>query len=315
MSIQNTLWVERHRPQKLDECVLTEDIRSVAEGIVQKGELPNLLLCGSAGTGKTTLAKALCNEFGYDSIIINGSNDRNIDVLRTTITQFASSMSINSHMKVVILDEADYLNPTSTQPALRNFIEEFSKTTRFIFTCNYPQKIIQPLHSRCSVLDFTIKSKDKPTIASQIMKRVIHILETENIEYSKQAVAKLIAKYFPDFRRVINELQRYASINGKIDEGVIGATELLEIDDFVKSLKSRDFKSAKRWIVESLATVDQHVMYRKVYDSLYEYIEPESIPQAILLIANYQYRGMTAVDPEINCAAFAVEMMSDLKFK
>ena len=315
MSVMNTLFVEKYRPKTVADCVLTDDIRKVAEGIVEKKELPNLLLCGSAGTGKTTLARALCQDFGYDYIVVNGSNDRNIDTLRTTITQFASSVSINSDMKVVILDEADYLNPTSTQPALRNFIEEFSKTTRFIFTCNYPQKIIQPLHSRCAVLDFTIKAKDKPQIASSIMRRIVHILNTENIEYDKATLAKLVTKYFPDFRRVINEIQRYASINGKLDEGAIGATDSLEIVDFAKALKSKDFKTAKRWIVESLAIVDQNVMYRKIYDSIYDLIEPSSIPQAVLIIANYQYRGLTAVDPEINCAAFAIEMMSEISWK
>lgn len=313
--IENSLWVEKYRPQKIADCVLTDDIRKVAEGIVAKGEMPGLLLGGSAGTGKTTLAKALCNEFGYDYIIVNGSNDRNIDTLRTTITQFASSVSLNSDMKVVILDEADYLNPQSTQPALRNFIEEFSKTTRFIFTCNYPQKIIQPLHSRSAVLDFTIKAKDKPTIAGQIMKRVIHILETEGVEFDRASVAKVITKFFPDFRRTINELQRYASINGKIDDGIISAVDSLEINDLVKAIKEKSFKNAKRWIVETLATVDQHVMYRRMYDSLAEVMEPSSIPQAILLIAQYQYKATSAVDPEINAASFVIECMSDLQFK
>ena len=308
------IWTEKYRPKTISECVLPESIRQVAEGIVAKQKMPNLLLAGSAGTGKTTLAKALCNEFGYDNIIVNCSNERSIDVLRTTITQFASSVSLTSDMKVCILDEFDYAGPV-LQAALRNFMEEFHKTTRFILTCNYPQRIIQPLHSRCSVLDFSLKASDKAGIASRLMKRIIGILSAENVAYDKNAVAQLIFKYFPDFRRTINELQRYASINGEINDGVISASKGLELGDYANALKNSDFKTAKKWIVETLSIVDQNVIFRKIYDALYDLLEPSSIPAAILIIANYQHRAVTAVDPEVNMAAMSIELMSDCTFK
>lgn len=314
MSICDYIWTEKYRPKTISECVLPESIRQVAEGIVAKQKMPNLLLAGSAGTGKTTLAKALCNEFGYDNIIVNCSNERSIDVLRTTITQFASSVSLTSDMKVCILDEFDYAGPV-LQAALRNFMEEFHKTTRFILTCNYPQRIIQPLHSRCSVLDFSLKASDKAGIASQLMKRIIGILSAENVAYDKNAVAQLIFKYFPDFRRTINELQRYASINGEINDGVISASKGLELGDYANALKNSDFKTAKKWIVETLSIVDQNVIFRKIYDALYDLLEPSSIPAAILIIANYQHRAVTAVDPEVNMAAMSIELMSDCAFK
>lgn len=314
MSVVNSLWVEKYRPAKIEDCVLTESVAGVVRGILKNQELPNLLCAGSAGVGKTTAAKALCRELGYDNIIINTSKERGIDTLRTTVAQFASSMSISSDMKVVILDEFDHAT-AEFQAAMRNFMEEFSATTRFILTCNYPQRIISPLHSRCAVLDFSIKAKDKPAIASQLMKRVCYILDTERVEYDKAVVAQIVAKFFPDFRRTINELQRYASINGKIDAGMIEASSGFEVNDLVSAIKKKDFKSARKWIVESLAIVDQNILFRKLYDQMYDLLEPSSIPSAILLIANYQHRGVTAVDPEINFSAFVIECMGDLSWK
>ena len=314
MTILNSLWVERFRPTKLNECVLTDDIAKVAAGIVERNELPNLLLCGSAGVGKTTLAKVLCNELGYDFIIINTSKERGIDTLRTTVAQFASSMSIHSTMKVVILDEFDHAT-AEFQAAMRNFMEEFSATTRFVLTCNYPQRIIPALHSRCAVLDFSIKAANKAGLAQRIMGRVVSILNSVEVEYDKQVVAKIVAKFFPDFRRTINELQRYASIAGKIDEGMVEAASNFEMNDLVTSIKKKDFKTARKWIAESLAIVDQHILFRKLYDQMYDILEPASIPSAILLIANYQHRAITAVDPEINFSAFVIECMGELEFK
>lgn len=314
MSVVNSLWCEKYRPAKIEDCVLTESVQGVLAGIIKKQELPSLLMCGSAGVGKTTAAKAICNELGYDFIIINTSKERGIDTLRTTVAQFASSMSISSPMKVVILDEFDHAT-AEFQAAMRNFMEEFSAQTRFILTCNYPQRIISPLHSRCAVIDFSIKAKDKPALAQQIMKRVVTILDTEGIEYNKGVVAQIVAKFFPDFRRTINELQRYSSINGRIDEGMIEAASNFELGDLVTSIKKKDFKTARKWIVESLAIVDQNILFRRLYDQMYDLLEPQSIPAAILLIANYQHRSITAVDPEINFSAFVVECMSELEFK
>lgn len=307
------LWVEKYRPQKVADCILPDSIRGVAEGIVSSGNLPNLLMSGTAGTGKTTLALALCKEFGYDTLVINCSNDRGIDVLRTQITQFASSMSLNSSMKVVILDEFDHAG-TLLQAALRNFMEEFHKTTRFILTCNYPQRIIEPLHSRCALIDFKIKSADKSAMAVQFMKRVSYILTTEGISFDRKVLAQVISEFFPDFRRTINELQRYTSVAGKIDESIVGVIEHAEVKDFALAIKNSDFKVAKKWIVESLAISDQNTIFRSIYDSLYDILDPGSIPAAILIIANYQHRGITAVDPEINMSAMAIELMSECTF-
>lgn len=312
--IENQLWVESYRPKKIEDCVLIDDIKTVAQGIVEKRAMPNMMLVGSAGTGKTTLAQALCNELEYDFIKINCSNDRGIDLLRTQLVQFASSVSLNSDMKVVILDEADHMTPL-LQAGLRNFIEEFHKTTRFVLTANYPGKIIEPLHSRCAVLDFTIKSKDKARMAAEIMKRTIGILDKEGVKYDKKAVAELITKFFPDFRRIINEMQRYASITGVIDTGILGALETLSVKDFVDALRAKSFKKARTWIVENLAVTDQQHIYRSIYDNLADYVEPSSIPTAILLIANYQYRGMTSIDPEVQMSAFAIELMQSLEWK
>ena len=305
------IWCEKYRPMTIDECILPKGIREAFKGFVEKGDMPSIILAGSAGTGKTTAAKALCRELGYDYILINASNDRNIDVLRGTITQFASSASLMSDVKVVILDEADYANANTLQPALRGAIEEFSKTTRFIFTCNYPQRIIPALHSRCSVFTYDIPKTERQEIALAFMKRVFAILENEGIEYDKPTIAGLIKKHFPDYRRVLNELQRYASINGKVDADILVSTKAYNIAELVGYLKDKDFKSMRKWAVENIADKDVNAVFRELYDNLYEYVEPVAIPQIILIMAQYSYQGVTCPDPEINFVAFCTELMSN----
>lgn len=314
-NLQDILWVEKYRPKKVEDCILPSDIKSALKGFVETKNLPNLILGGPAGTGKTTVARALCEELGYEYLFINGSTERNIDVLRTTVTQFASSISLTSDMKVVIIDEADGLNPQSTQPGLRAFIEEFHSSCRFIFTCNYPGKLIPALHSRCSVFDFTVKGKDKAEVGATFYKRVAGILKNESVEFERSALQSIVLKFFPDFRRTINELQRASKLNGKIDDTVQTTFDSIDVNDYVKALKDKDFRTAKKWIVESLAVADQNVIFRKIYDGLYDLVQPQSIPQAILLIANYQYKSMFVVDQEINFASFTIELMTDITWK
>jgi DNA polymerase III delta prime subunit len=309
------LWVERYRPQTIEDCILPKGLREAFQGFVTKGDMPSIILAGGAGTGKTTAAKALCNELGYDWIIINASNDRNIDILRGTITQFASSASLMSDTKVVIMDEADYANPQTLQPALRGAIEEFSKTTRFIFTCNYPHRIIEPLHSRCSVFTYDVPNDEKLMLAGAFMKRAFAILENEGIEFDKKTVAELIKKHFPDYRRILNELQRYSSINGRIDEGVLKSAKQYNVKELVGYLTQKDFRGMRKWAVENIADKDVNSVFRDIYDGMYEYMEPSSVPLAVLTIAKYQLQGMSCPDPEINFAAFCVELMSDIDWK
>ena len=265
------LWVEKYRPANIADCVLPDRIKQNFEEIVKQGEIPNMLLCGTAGTGKTTVAKALCNELGVDYILINGSDESGIDVLRTKIRDFASTVSFGGQTKVVILDEADYLNPNSTQPALRAFIEEFSANCRFIFTCNFKNRIIEPLHSRCAVIDFKLNKDEKQLIASKFMGRLKYVLDEENINYSEKVVAELLMKYFPDYRRTLNELQRYSK-SGIIDEGILSNIAEVNIKGLVDSLKDKDFKKMRQWVANN-ADTDPQGLYRKIYDlSLYTHL-------------------------------------------
>lgn len=306
------LWVEKYRPQNIEDCILPEDIKKTFREFVTKGEVPNLLLCGTAGTGKTTIARALCNELGCDSIIINGSDEgRHIDTLRTKIKQFASAVSFENKTKVVIIDEADYLNKDSVQPALRAFIETFSENCRFIFTCNYKQRIISPLHSRTTVIEFKAGKNDKQQLAAKFMKRMQHILDSESIQYQDKVLAELLMKYYPDYRRVINELQRY-SANGIIDEGIL--TNLGEINtrELITSLKDKDWRKMRKWVADNVDT-DPQGIFRYLFDSLLP--EVEGVPQLVLLIADYQYKAAFVADQEINLCACLTEIMANVKFK
>jgi DNA polymerase III delta prime subunit len=305
------LWVERYRPRKLSDCILPADQKKVFEEMLEKGEIQNMLLCGSAGVGKTTVARALCEELETDYIIINGSEESGIDVLRTKIKQFASTVSFSGKTKVVILDEADYLNPNSTQPALRAFIEEFSANCRFIFTCNFKNRIIPPLHSRCAVIEFKLAKEDKPKIAAKFFKRVTEILSLENVESDPKVVAKVIEKHFPDYRRVLNELQRY-SVSGKIDEGILVNMGEVNMTELVTCLKTKDWKKMRGWVVNNIDN-DPSTIIRKVYDSLTDQVV--QVPQLVLILADYQYKSAFCADQEINLVACLTEIMASVEFK
>jgi DNA polymerase III delta prime subunit len=309
---EHVLWVEKYRPHKVEDCILPDSIKSTFLEYVNRKEIPNLLLSGSAGVGKTTVAKALCDEVGCDYIVINGSDESGIDVLRNKIKNYASSVSLLGGRKVIIIDEADYLNPNSTQPALRGAIEEFASNCSFIFTCNYKNRIIDPIHSRCSVIDFKINGS-KPKMAAAFFKRVEWILSTENIKYDKEVVASIITKHFPDNRRVLNELQRY-SVSGCIDKGILSNQADIQIDSLIKSLKDKDFGSARKWVTNNLDN-DPVKLYRKLYDSMYDVLKPNSIPQVVLILAKYQYQAAFVADHEINMVACLTEIMVDGEFK
>ena len=306
------LWVEKYRPQKIADTVLPTKLKETFQKIIDGGELPNMLFTGTAGLGKTTVARALCNELNCDYILINGSEEGNIDTLRTKIKQFASSVSLSSDFKVVILDEADYLNPQSTQPALRGFIEEFSNNCRFILTCNFKNRIIEPLHSRCGVYEFNTSKKDLAPIASNFMKRCQSILEGEGISYTQMAVADLIMKFAPDWRRVLNELQRY-SVNGNIDAGIINIVSDKNYDDLFSYLKNKDFKKMRSWVVNNIDT-DASAIFRAMYDKMAEKVAPQSIPQLVLILGDYQYKNAFVADHELNVVACLTEVMSDVRF-
>ena len=307
------LWVEKYRPKKINDCVLPESLKNTFREIVDTGELPNLLLSGSAGCGKTTVAKALCSELGLDHILINGSEDGNIDTLRNKIRHYASTVSFSSQGKVVILDEADYLNPQSTQPALRGFIEEFSGNCRFILTCNFKNRIIEPLHSRCSVIPFTISKSDKPKLAASFFNKVQNILANENITYEKAVLAQVVSKHFPDFRRVLNELQRY-SISGSIDSGLLSNLEEVSLTSLASAIKDKKFTEMRKWVTQNLDN-DPSTIFRKIYDSLYDLIESSSIPQAVVCISEYQYKSAFVADQEINMVACLTELMVECEWK
>lgn len=308
------LWVEKWRPQTVEDCILPSDTHDTFVLMVERGEPQNLLLSGGPGCGKTSVAKALCNDLGCDTLVVNCSEDGNIDTLRTKIRSFASTVSLTDGVKkVVILDEFDYSNAQSTQPALRGFIEEFSDNCRFILTCNFKNRVIEPLHSRCTCIDFRIPNKAKPALASRFLSRVTEILEAEGIEYDEKVVAQLIMKFFPDFRRTLNELQRYAA-GGKIDVGMLQTIGDVHIKTLVKSMKAKDFGAVRKWVVENLDN-DQTRVYRAIYDGLYETVEGGSIPQAILVLADYQYKAAFAADAEINLTACLVQLMMEVQFK
>jgi DNA polymerase III delta prime subunit len=310
--MEHLLWVEKYRPARIEDCVLPDGIKETFQEFVKRKEIPNLLLSGTAGVGKTTVAKALCNEVGCDYIIINGSDESGIDVLRNKIKNYASSVSLMGGRKVIIIDEADYLNPNSTQPALRGAIEEFASNCSFIFTCNFKNRIIDPIHSRCSVIDFKINGS-KPKLAAQFFKRVENILQQEGVTYDKEVVAAIITKHFPDNRRILNELQRY-SVAGTIDKGILSSVSDIQLADLLRALKEKDFAAARKWVTNNLDN-DPARIFRKLYDSLYESLKPQSVPQLVLVLAKYQYQAAFVADSEINLIACLTEIMVDCEFK
>tara|TARA_Y100001963_G_scaffold30386_1_gene41560 strand:- start:1725 stop:2663 length:939 start_codon:yes stop_codon:yes gene_type:complete len=310
---QEFLWVEKYRPVNISTCVLPLETKKIFIDFVNNKEIPNLLLCGTAGVGKTTVARALCNELGADFVLINGSEERNIDTLRVKIKQFASTVSLQGGPKIVILDEADYLNPQSTQPALRGFIEEFSKNCRFIFTCNYKNRIISPLHSRCSVVDFTIEANQKPQIANQIFQRILQILNDEQIDYNEKVVVEVINKFFPDFRRMLNELQKY-SASGKIDSGILANLDDESLNELLNYIKEKEFSKMRKWVALNIHN-DPQSIYRKIYDSLFTRMENSSIPQAIITLSDYTYKSAFVADQEVNMVACLTELMMECKIK
>jgi DNA polymerase III delta prime subunit len=308
----NALWVEKYRPQSIDECILPADLKAVFNDMVEKGVPQNLLLSGGAGCGKTTVAKALCNEVGADWIMVNCSEDGNIDTLRTRIRNFASTVSFAGGNKVVILDEFDYANSQSMQPALRGFIEEFADNCRFILTANFKNRIIQPIHSRCTCINFSFSKEDMARMNAEYMKRCMDILTEEGVGYEKEVLARLIMRYSPDFRRILNELQRY-SVAGTIDVGVLATEGDVNVKDLMASMKAKNFANVRSWVVQNLDN-DQTRIFRKIYDALSEHLESKSIPAAILIIAEYQYKSGFVVDQEINMTACLVELMMECAF-
>lgn len=306
------LWVEKYRPRTVEDCILPPSLKKTFKKVVESGELPNMLFSGTAGLGKTTVAKAICNELDLDHIVINGSEEGNIDTLRGKIKQFASTVSLQGGIKVVILDEADYLNPQSTQPALRGFIEEFSNNCRFILTCNFKNRIIEPLHSRCGVYDFN--GGDKATLCGEFMTRCQQILLDEQITvHSQQVLADLIMKHFPDWRRVLNELQRYGIANQSIDDQILVNVSDQNYDELFVSLKNKDFKNMRKWVVNNIDT-DASAIFRSIYDRMQEKIAPQSIPQLVLILADYQYKNAFVADHELNVVACLTEVMANVEF-
>ena len=307
------LWVEKYRPQKVSETILPDNLKQTFQNVVDGAELPNMLLSGTAGTGKTTIARAMCEELGLDYIVINGSEEGNIDTLRGKIKQFASSVSLSGGYKVVILDEADYLNPQSTQPALRGFIEEFSKNCRFILTCNFKNRVIEPLHSRCSNYEFTFSKKVMAELCGQFMTRAQEILKIEGVSANNDTLAQLIMKHAPDWRRVLNEMQRH-SIGGTLELTSI----ITDVNDnynvLFKALKAKDFKKMRGWVVNNM-DVEPASIFRGIYDAMYEYVAPNSIPQLVLILADYQYKNSFVADHELNLVACMTEIMANVEIK
>jgi len=309
--MEHLLWTEKYRPKAIKDCILPDRLKKPFQEYVNQSNIPNLLLSGGAGVGKTTVAKAMCDEIGCDSLVINGSDESGIDTFRVKIKNYASSMSLAGGRKVIIIDEADYLNPNSTQPALRNAIEEFASNCSFIFTCNYKNRIIDPLHSRCAVVDFTLRNGEKAKMASQFMKRITNILVDEKIEYDDKVIVELIKKHFPDFRRVINELQRYSNF-GKIDIGILAQIGDVPIEKVVTLIHEKNFKEIRKWIATN--DVDSNTLFRKLYDVLYEKLKSHSIPKAVLILADYQYKAAFVSDQEINTVACLTELMMECDF-
>jgi len=315
MSRNEFVWVESYRPQTIDECILPEGIKNTFKQFVEKGEVPNLLLSGPPGCGKTTVAKALCHELGVDFYVINGSDEgRFLDTVRNNAKNFASTVSLSSDSKhkVIIIDEADNTTP-DVQLCLRAFTEEFIGNCRFIFTCNYKNKIISPLHSRCAVIDFAIKGKERQEVAGLFFKRLQEILAAESIEYDNKVLVELIQKHFPDWRRVLNELQRY-SVSGKIDTGILAAFSNVKTEELFRNLKEKDFSKVRKWVVDNLDN-DPNVLLRSVYDAVYTKLDGAGIAAAVLIIAKYQYQSSFVADQEINMLACLTEIMVECNFK
>lgn len=311
--MEHLLWTEAYRPKTIADCILPERLKKPFQEYVNQKNIPHLLLSGGAGVGKTTVAKAMCEEIGCDYMVINGSDEgRLIDTFRNKIKTYASTMSLSGGRKVVIVDEADYMNAESVQPALRSFMEEFASNCSFIFTCNYKNKLIEPLHSRCAVIDFGLKNDEKSEMAGQFFKRISGILQSEEVEFEPKVIAELVKKHFPDFRRVINELQRFSKL-GKIDTNVLAQLGEVSLDTIIKHLKEKDFGSIRKWVATT--DVDATTLYRKLYDNLYDVLKPQSIPQAVVILADYQYKQAFVADQEINTVACLTELMVSVEFK
>jgi DNA polymerase III delta prime subunit len=309
---ESFLWVEKYRPKKISDCILPERLKNVFQEYVNKHEIPNLMLSGTAGVGKTSVAKAMCDEIGINHMYINASENRGIDMMRTTIRNYASTVSLVGGKKVIILDESDYLT-ADAQAAMRGAIEEFSSNCTFIFTCNYKAKLIDAIHSRCSVIDFSLKNDEKKEMASQFFKRLQHILAEEKIDYDRAVLAKIVEKFFPDYRRTLNELQRYSS-SGSIDAGIVAQlSDVRKVGELVKHLKEKNFGEMRRWVVVN-SDIDPNHIYRKVYDSLSDHFTKDSIPQAIIIISKYQYQAAFVADQEINLVACLTELMVECSY-
>ena len=310
--ITNLLWVEKYRPKTLSDCILPIDLTTVFNGMVKEGTIPNMMFYGKAGTGKTTVARAIANDIGADNILINCSEENGIDTLRTKIRNYASTVSLNGGLKVIILDEFDYANAQSIQPALRGAIEEFAKNCRFILTCNYKSRVIDPLHSRCTGMDFTIPNIEKAACATAVLKRIEYILTNEKIPYETPVLVNLVKKHFPDIRRIINELQRYSS-SGKIDVGILAQGSSESYKELLGYMKGKDFASCRKWVVQNL-DLNTAEFYKRLYTEMYTSLKQSSIPQAILIIAEYQHKAAFAADQEINTMALIVQLMMDCEF-
>ena len=310
---EDFLWVEKYRPRTIADTILPEELKATFQTFVDEGSVPNMLLTGRAGIGKTTVARALLEQIDADYIVINSSMHGNIDTLRTDILNFASTVSFSGGRKYVILDEADYLNPNSTQPALRNFMEQYSKNCGFILTCNFKNKLIEPLWSRCSVVDFVIPKEQRPKLALSFFKRVKDILAKENVEYDSKAVVSVIEKHFPDWRRVLNELQRYAA-TGRIDAGILVNLQDETFKTLIGYLKNKEFSNVRKWVGEN-ADIDMATFFRKFYDTSYEFMDSADVAQLVLILAKYQYQAAFVADHEINMAAFLTEIMVECTFK
>ena len=310
--MKESLWVELYRPHTISDCILPEEYKKTFQSYVDRKEIPHLLLCGGPGTGKTTVARALCDEIGCDYLMINGSDESGIDTFRTKIKNYASSMSLTGGKKVIIIDEADYLNPNSTQPAMRGAMEEFAVNCTFIMTCNFKNRIIEPLHSRCAVIEFKLRKEDRPKMAMAFMKRATEILNIEKIPFDKAVLIEVVKKHFPDYRRILNELQRY-SVSGKIDAGILSSIADVSINELVNALKDQNFGAMRKWVAD-FGAEDPARVYRKIYDSLYDVIDKSTIPNAVLILAKYQYQSAFVPDQELNMVACLTEMMVEVKF-
>ena len=310
--MKESLWVEIYRPKTIQDCILPDELKKTFQLYVDRKEIPHLLLCGGPGVGKTTIAKALCDEIGCDYLMINSSDESGIDTFRTKIKNYASSMSMNGGKKVIILDEADYLNPNSVQPALRAAMEEFAHNCTFIMTCNYKNRIIEPLHSRCAVIEFKLRKEDKPKMAAQFMKRAAEILAAEKIPYDKSVLVEVVKKHFPDYRRILNELQRY-SVSGKIDAGILTSIADVSLTDLVTSLRDQNFSAMRKWVAD-FGGDDPAKIYRKIYDSLYDVMDKQSIPYAVVVLAKYSYQSAFVADQELCLTACLVELTSECQF-